>query len=86
MKIIAGRCSRHQLAGSAVAGLALALERMPSLRKAVAWTAAACLGWLAWQLIKSVRSAKPARVPDPTATLPTTSPYPRGQTPPPLLP
>jgi threonine/homoserine/homoserine lactone efflux protein len=42
----------------AVAGLALAFERMPSLHRVLAWVAAAYLGWLAWQLIKASLAAR----------------------------
>lgn len=41
----------------AVAGLAVAFERSPGLRKAVAWGAAAYLSWLAWSLIRAALAA-----------------------------
>jgi threonine/homoserine/homoserine lactone efflux protein len=62
----------------AVAGLALAFERIPSLREAVTWIAAAYLGWLAWQLIKAAFRPKSAGKEDPAETLCATSPYLRG--------
>lgn len=36
-----------------VGGLAVAFEKSPALRKAIAWLAAAYLGWLAWCLIRA---------------------------------
>jgi threonine/homoserine/homoserine lactone efflux protein len=63
----------------AVAGLALAFERMPALRRAVAWVAAAYLGWLAWQLLTASLGAKPAGpAVAAAAPAPRTHPYVRG--------
>jgi threonine/homoserine/homoserine lactone efflux protein len=62
----------------AVAGLALAFERMPSLRRAFAWIAAAYLGWLAWQLAKASLAAKTSGPPVAAVPAPRTHPYVRG--------
>ncbi len=62
----------------AVAGLALAFERMPSLHRAFAWIAAAYLAWLAWQLVKAGLAAKTAGPPVAATAPPRTHPYVRG--------
>jgi threonine efflux protein len=43
-------------ASVAVAGLAVAFEQSPGLRKAISWSAAAYLLWLAWCLLRSAFS------------------------------
>jgi threonine efflux protein len=62
----------------AVAGLALAFERMPALRQAVAWVAAGYLGWLGWQLVKASLAARPAGDADGATPRPRTNPFVRG--------
>lgn len=62
----------------AVAGLALAFERTPALRQAVAWIAAGYLGWLAWQLVKASLAAKPASPVEAAAARPRANPFVRG--------
>ena len=62
----------------AVAGLALAFERTPWLRQAVAWGAAAYLGWLAWQLVRASLRPQTAAGPDRSPSPLRSNPYLRG--------
>lgn len=54
----------------AVAGLALAFQRMPTLRLAVAWLAAAYLTWLAYQLLAEHFKPRSAALAGTRATTP----------------
>ena len=55
-------------ASIAVAGLAVAFEQSPGLRKAISWAAAAYLLWLAWCLLRAAASPAPANGENPPAS------------------
>jgi threonine efflux protein len=64
-------------ASIAVAGLAVAFEQSPGLRKAISWMAAAYLLWLAWCLLRAACS--PHAVDDVSVTAPSSrGPFLRG--------